>query len=60
MTNPYLTTKDVADIMRLAPESIRRLVWQNKLHPVKVGNTYIYDADEISQYLMMLELKGEK
>jgi excisionase family DNA binding protein len=54
---PYITTNDVARMLRVCPETVRKIVRNGKLHPSKVGNVYIYEPDEISQYMMMLELR---
>jgi excisionase family DNA binding protein len=51
--SPWLTTREAADILRIRPITLYRLVKKGKLelHPLKVGRVWRFDQKEIDNLL---------
>jgi hypothetical protein len=51
----YLTPKEVADLLRRSPESVRRWKWlpptDDRPRPFKVGGKLLFDQAEVERYL---------
>ena len=45
-----MLVEQVAETLRIHPESVRRLGRQGKLHPVKIANTMLFDRAEIEAF----------
>lgn len=45
--SPMLTTHEVAEFFRIRPETVRRLVKNGTLHPLKVGRIRRFHRAEI-------------
>jgi len=48
MEKRFLTTKEVAQILRLSDRHIRRLINQNLIPAKKVGRSFIIDASQLN------------
>ena len=46
-----LTLQDVADLLRLSPHTIRAMVRQNKLRPVRICRRLLFDPNDIQRLL---------
>jgi excisionase family DNA binding protein len=46
-----LTLLEVADLLRLSPHTIRAMVRQNRLRPVRIARRLLFAPDEIARLL---------
>lgn len=46
-----LTLLEVADMLRLSPHTIRAMVRQNRLRPVRICRRLLFSPDEVSRFV---------
>jgi excisionase family DNA binding protein len=46
-----LTLLEVADMLRLSPHTIRAMVRQNRLRPVRICRRLLFSPDEVARLL---------
>ena len=46
-----LTLLEVADMLRLSPHTIRAMVRQNRLRPVRICRRLLFAPDEVSRFV---------
>jgi excisionase family DNA binding protein len=49
-TDPYLTARDVADLLKLNVETVYILIAKERLPAVKIGGQWRFDASEIHNW----------
>lgn len=47
----FYTIKEVADIFRCHPETVRRLIWTKKIKGTKVGGSWKISEDEVENHI---------
>ena len=48
MNHEYLTVPDVAELLQVNPQTVRRWIWKGKLPHIKVGHTIRVPKSELS------------
>ncbi len=51
------TLQELADLWRLSPHTVRKLVRDGRLHPVRICRRLLFSADEIDRFLAAAETK---
>ena len=51
-TERLLTLLEVADLLRLSPHTIRKMVRQDRLRPTKICRRLLFTPDEVARLLM--------
>ena len=46
-----LTLMEVANLLRLSAHTIRKMVRQNRLHPVRICRRLLFSPDEVTRFL---------
>jgi len=47
----FYTIDEVAEMLKVHPMTIRRLIWKGKLKPVKVGTYYRISLQELKRFM---------
>jgi len=58
MMENLLTVKEVAELLRLSPQTLYKMLKQGKISAIKIGSQWRFDSEQIRSWLNDRESRG--